>query len=79
MDFNAEFPVQTLPYRSKGEKWRRLCVDWAANKTYFNFSPIRKNVVQMKINYDLVNGIIHMDDIARILNPGNISTAFIPD
>lgn len=33
----------------------------------------------MKINYDLMNGIIHMEDIAAVLNPGNISTTFIPD
>ena len=33
----------------------------------------------MKINYDLVNGIIHMRDVAAILNPGDISTAFIPE
>ena len=33
----------------------------------------------MKINYDLVNGIIHMEDVAAILNPGHISTAFVPE
>lgn len=79
MDFGVEFPAQTLPYKSKGEKWRRKVVDWAAARTYFNYSPVRKDVLHMKINYDLVNGIIHMDDIASVLNPGNISTAFIPD
>ncbi len=35
--------------------------------------------MKMKINYDLMNGIIHMEDIARILNPGDISTAFLPE
>lgn len=33
----------------------------------------------MKINYDLLDGIIHMNDVAAIINPGNISTAFMPD
>lgn len=79
MDFGITFPCQTLSYKQKGDAWRKKCVDWGANKTYFNYSPIRRNVVHMKINYDLVNGIIHMDDIAGILNPGDISTAFIPD
>lgn len=79
MDFGISFPCQTLSYKQKGDTWRKKCVDWGANKTYFNYSPIRRNVVHMKINYDLVNGIIHMDDIAGILNPGDISTAFIPD
>ena len=79
MDFSAAFPVQTLLSKSKGEKWRKSVVDWAAARTYFNYSPVRKDAVHMKINYDLVNGIIHMKDVAAILNPGNISTAFIPE
>ena len=79
MDFNAVFPPQTLPSKSKGKKWRRDCLDWAATRTYFNYSHIRKDVVHMKINYDLVNGIIHMEDVAAILNPGHISTAFVPE
>lgn len=79
MDITVKFPVQTLSYKSKGTKWRKSVVDWAASRTYFNYSPIRKDVVHMKINYDLVNGILHMEDIAAILNPGNISTAFVPE
>ena len=79
MDLNIAFPAQTLSYKSKGDKWRKECVDWAATRTYFNYSPVRKDIVHMKINYDLVNGIIHMEDIAAVLNPGDISTAFIPE
>ena len=79
MDFNVQFPAQTLPYKSKGDKWRKSVVDWAASKTYFNYSPIRRDAVHMKINYDLVNGKVHMDDIVAVLNPGNISTAFTPE
>lgn len=79
MDYNSVFPSQMLSYKQKGKKWRQDCVDWGVNRTYFNFSPVRKDMVRMKINYDLVNGIIHMEDVAGILNPGNISTAFVPD
>ena len=79
MDINVAFPSQKLPYKSKGDKWRRSVVDWAASRTYFNYSPVRKDIVHMKINYDLLNGIIHMEDVAAILNPSNISTAFIPE
>ena len=79
MDYNMDFPTQTLPYKSKGTKWRHDCVDWGANKTYFNFAPVRRDAVRMKVNYDLMNGIIHMEDIAAVLNPGDISTAFIPE
>ena len=79
MDYSAAFPRQTLSFRSKTEKWGKAVVDWCANKTYFNYSPVRKDVVHMKVNYDLMNGVIHMEDVAAILNPGQISTAFIPD
>ena len=79
MDYNGTFPCQVLPYKQKGEKWRKGCVDWGANKTYFNYSAVRKDVVHMKINYDLINGIIHMEDVTRVLNPGGISTIFVPD
>lgn len=68
-----------LSYKAKGKKWGEACVDWAARHTYFNYSPVRNNVVQMKINYDLLNGIVHMEDMAAVLNPGNLSTMFIPE
>ena len=79
MERNTTFPAQKLPFKSKGTKWRKQCIDWASVKTYFTYSPVRKSAVHMKINYDLLNGIIHMEDVARILNPGNISTAFVPE
>lgn len=79
MDINASFPSQTLSSKQKGDRWRRQCVDWGANHTYFKYSPVRKDMVHMKVNYDLMNGIIHMEDVAAVLNPGNISTAFVPD
>ena len=79
MDFGTAFPKQTLTAKQKTKAWAKSVVDWGANKTYFSYSPVRRDVVRMKINYDLVNGIIHMEDVTRILNPGNISTAFVPD
>lgn len=54
-------------------------MDWCAARTYFQYSPVRQSVVKMKVNYDLMNGIIHMEDVARIINPDNLSMSFIPD
>ena len=79
MDFGASFPNQKLPFKSKGEKWRKACVEYGASRTYFNYSPVRTSIVQLKINYDLLNGRIHMEDIAAVLNPGNLAASFIPD
>ena len=36
-------------------------------------------MIHKKINYDLVNGIIHMKDIANTLNPDGIKGNFIPN
>ncbi len=79
MDFDVTFPKQKLPFKSKGKEWCKQCVDWAALRTYFNYSPVRKDTVHMKINYDLVNGKIHMEDMEAVLNPGGLSTVFLPD
>ena len=79
MNFGSEFPRQMLPYKSKGDKWRKDCVAWAADRTYFSYLPIRKDIIRMKINYDLVNGKIHMDDVIGYLNPGKLSSFFVPD
>jgi len=79
MDFDVTFPNQKLPFKSKGVKWCKQCVDWAALRTYFNYSPVRKDTVNMKINYDLVNGKIHKEDMEAVLNPGGLSTIFLPD
>jgi hypothetical protein len=32
-----------------------------------------------KINYDLLNGKLHMDDLCMVINPENIKGEFIPD
>lgn len=79
MDVSVAFPSQKLSFKAKGKKWAQQCIDWGALKTYFSYSPVRKDVVHMKINYDLLNGRIHMEDVAAILNPGGVSTAFVPD
>ena len=76
---NSGFPRQQLSYKKKTKDWAKSCVDWAANKNYFDYAPIRKSVVHMKINYDLINGKIHMSDVASLLNPDNSSTIFSPD
>ena len=39
----------------------------------------RKSVHEMSINYDLLNGRIHMDDLKALLNPYGLEAGFIPD
>mgnify|MGYP004634773733 CR=1 FL=1 len=80
MGYNViNLPPQQLPFSKKNKKWRKQILDWADNKTFFNYSLVRKSVIHKKINYDLLNGILHISDLETILNPENIQAGFIPD
>ncbi len=72
-------PPQQLPFNKKNKAWRKKHLDWADNKTFFNYSQVRKSVIHKKINYDLLNGKLHMSDLELVLNPENIRAGFIPD
>ena len=76
---NVNFPRQTLPFDKKNAKWRKSVMDWADSKTFFNYSLCRKSVVHKKINYDLLQGKLHMNDLEMIINPENIKAGFVPD
>ena len=72
-------PPQQLPFSKKNRKWRATHLDWADSKTFFNYSLVRKSVIHKKINYDLLNGKLHMSDLEMILNPEKLQAGFIPD
>ena len=73
------FPRQKLSFRSKNNKWRKRCVDWADNKTFLSSNLVRTTVWHKQINYDLLNGKINMRDMQSIINPNNQTAAFIPE
>lgn len=74
-----QFPRQQLPFNQKTKKWRKRCMDWAEGRTFFNNSLIRKSVIHKKINYDLLTGKLHMEDLHLVLNPNNLDANFVPD
>ena len=74
-----QFPPQQLPFSRKTKAWRKKHCDWASNRAFFNYSPVRKSVLHKKINYDLINGKLHMKDLILVINPNNIQAGFIPD
>lgn len=74
-----QFPPQQLPFSRKNKIWRKKHLDWATNKSFFNYSPVRNSTLHKKINYDLINGKLHMEDLMLIVNPNNINAGFIPD
>lgn len=73
------FPPQQLSFSRKNKAWRKQCVDWGDNHSLLHYHLARKSVYNMKINYDLLNGIIHPSDMKAYLNPYNIDASFIPD
>lgn len=74
-----QFPPQQLPMSRKTKEWRKQILDWGSNNATIASSLVRKTVKHKKINYDLLNGILHMDDLKSIINPEGIHASFIPD
>jgi hypothetical protein len=54
-------------------------MDFADSKLHFNYDYIRQSVIHQKINYDLMAGKLHMEDLSLIYNPEGIKASFIPD
>ena len=75
----TNLPPQQLPFNKKNKAWRKQILDWADSKTFFNYSLVRKSVIHKKINYDLLNGKLHMEDLEMIINPDNLQAGFIPE
>ena len=74
-----KFPAQQLPFNQKGKKWRKQCVDFACDHTFLVSGANRKSTLHKQLNYDLIQGIVHMDDIELVLNPTHIKDDLIPE
>lgn len=75
----VKWPKQKMSFSAKNKKWRKEHLDWADKKTFFNYSPVRKSTIHKKINYDLLNGKLHMQDVEALINPDNLKASFIPE
>ena len=74
----VQFPRQALPFNRKTQKWGKQCLLWGDSRTAWNYSPVRKAIRDKRVNYDLARGILHMEDVALILNPSKIQADYIP-
>lgn len=81
MAYNAigGFPSQQLSYKRKNKAWRKKCIDFGDSHSLLHYHLTRKSVFQMKVNYDLLNGKLHMEDLKLLLNPYHLDASFIPD
>lgn len=73
------FPPQQLAYSRKNKVWRKKCVDVGDSYSMMNHQGARKSYYNMTINYDLINGKIHMYDLKAVVNPYGLDASFIPN
>ena len=78
-DIGGDFPVQKLPWRKKTQKWAAQCVECGASRNFFTDTKVRNSLLHKIINYDLINGKIHMDDLAIVLNRSELGSDLTPD
>ena len=75
---NINLPQQQLPMSKKTKTWRKQHLDWADARTFFNYAPVRNSVIHKRINYDLFNGKLHMQDLEVVLNPEHLKEKSTP-
>jgi len=70
------FPIQQLSYKAKTKAWRKSHVEWADKVASIANELVRKSVGDKIINYDLMNGVLNLDDVRIVLNPENIKAQY---
>ena len=43
-------PPEQLPLSKKTKAWRKQHLDWASNRAFFNYAPVRNSIVHKKID-----------------------------
>lgn len=72
VDISGGFPSQRVSWRQKTKKWGAQCVEYGASKNAFTDAAVRNSIIHKKVNYDLINGKIHMTDLALVLNAADL-------
>jgi hypothetical protein len=73
------WPNQQLPFSKKTKEWRKKHLDWAENRTFFQYGLTRRSVIHKRINYDLLNGRVSMRDMALVVNPEGVNASYLTD
>lgn len=72
-------PPQQLPFSKKTKEWRMSHLEWADKRTFFYDNTVRKSILRKRVNYNLVNGILDMEDVALVLNPDQVQASYVPN
>lgn len=73
----SSFPLQAIPTSKKTNKWAKKCVDAVENITNVQAESVRTSIRNKQINFDLFNGILHKEDIAKVVNPDDLEDSTI--
>ena len=77
-NIESNFPEQKLSWRKKTQKWAAQCVAYGADRDIFKSSVLRRSVYHKQINYDLMNGKLHMEDLVAVVNPAQLQADYMP-
>lgn len=69
-------PPQQLPFKKKTKEWRQAHLDWADKRMFFYNNGVRQNFLKKKVNYDLVNGRLNMQDLEIMINPTHTDASY---
>lgn len=75
----ASLPIQKVTNKERTEEWKKASVDYYINFRYTNGSGLRADRNKKLINYDLMNGIVNIDDLVKICDPLNTGTSSFSD
>lgn len=75
----ASLPIQKVTNKERTEEWKKASVDYYINFRYTNGSGLRADRNKKLINYDLMNGIVNIDDLMKICDPLNTGTSSFSD
>lgn len=79
MIYYKGLPPEQLPFSKKDKLWRQQHIDWADKKTFYYDNTVRTTVQRRRINYNLVDGVVDINDMMLVLNPNSVTASYIPD
>lgn len=65
-------PPQQISDSKKTAKWAKSHLDWADHQITAPGSAVRTSSYSKRINYDLINGKLHMKDLVNVLNTDDL-------
>ncbi len=75
----VQLPRQRIAYSKKNKEWRKDNIDFADKHSFYHNQEVRRSLKTKIINLNLYNGIVDIEDIARVINPNHLDADFIPE